>query len=60
MPMAKSGRPLTQPDVGRLVPRMVAVDDPTWNDTLARAEDDGVSAAEVTRRALRAYLRDSL
>jgi hypothetical protein len=53
------GRPLTNPELGRMRLRAFHEYDPIWEDVLARAEAEGIPAAEVVRRALRGYLNGS-
>jgi hypothetical protein len=53
------GRPLTNPELGPMRLRTFHEYDPVWEDVLARAEAEGVPAAEVVRRALRGYLNGS-
>lgn len=59
MRMPKSGRPLTRPDLGRMRLRAFHEYDPIWDDVLAQAKVEGITAAELVRRALRAYLNGS-
>lgn len=52
---ARKGRPFVRPDLGPVRARMVRVDDPTWDAALEAAQREGISLAEVIRRALREY-----
>ena len=48
------GRPAKDTELGVMKPRLVHVDDPLWDAVKAAAASEGVSAAELVRRALRA------
>ena len=55
MQPSRGGRPLENPELGKVRSRVIRVDDPTWDAAVARAAADGISLAAVVRHYLREY-----